>query len=194
MTLFCQLSGSVLGTPLASDLRFRLILKVMTFQKYLSRWWFQIFFNVHPYLGKIPILTNLFQMGWNHQLVFCCSFPGSRYFFFVSKEGSPRFSHMFETHPKCLWVLSCHSVWGPAIVANIWTTPDSPHIHHPSSKLGLRFGIYIHLIQRFYLWNPTILKGGQSHLFWGCFRGVIRRVCCLHSFGEMDSYPYHPWD
>ena len=24
-------------------------------------------FNFHPYLGKIPILTNIFQMGWNHQ-------------------------------------------------------------------------------------------------------------------------------
>ncbi len=22
----------------------------------------------HPYLGKIPILTNIFQLGWNHQL------------------------------------------------------------------------------------------------------------------------------
>ena len=22
---------------------------------------------VHPYLGKIPILTNIFQRGWNHQ-------------------------------------------------------------------------------------------------------------------------------
>ena len=35
-----------------------------------SRWWFQIFFNVHPYLVKISNLTNIFQMGWNHQLVF----------------------------------------------------------------------------------------------------------------------------
>ena len=27
----------------------------------------QIFFHFHPYLGKIPILTNAFQMGWfNH--------------------------------------------------------------------------------------------------------------------------------
>ena len=26
-------------------------------------------FYVHPYLGKIPILTNIFQLGWNHQLV-----------------------------------------------------------------------------------------------------------------------------
>ena len=35
-----------------------------------SGWWFQIFFYFHPYLGKIPILTNIFQRGWNHQLVF----------------------------------------------------------------------------------------------------------------------------
>ena len=26
-------------------------------------------FYVHPYLGKLPILTNIFQLGWNHQLV-----------------------------------------------------------------------------------------------------------------------------
>ena len=25
-------------------------------------------FYFHPYLGKIPILTNILQMGWNHQL------------------------------------------------------------------------------------------------------------------------------
>ena len=24
-------------------------------------------FYFHPYLGKIPILTNIFEMGWNHQ-------------------------------------------------------------------------------------------------------------------------------
>ena len=26
-------------------------------------------FYFHPYVGKIPILTNSFQRGWNHQLV-----------------------------------------------------------------------------------------------------------------------------
>ena len=26
-------------------------------------------FYFHPYLGKSPILTNIFQRGWNHQLV-----------------------------------------------------------------------------------------------------------------------------
>ena len=32
-------------------------------------WWlFHVFFNFHPYLGKISNLTNFFQMGWfNHQ-------------------------------------------------------------------------------------------------------------------------------
>ena len=29
----------------------------------------QISFYFHPYLEKIPILTNIFQMGRNHQLV-----------------------------------------------------------------------------------------------------------------------------
>ena len=28
-----------------------------------------IIFYFHPYLGKISILTNIFQMGWNHQPV-----------------------------------------------------------------------------------------------------------------------------
>ena len=42
----------------------------------LSGWWFQIFLYFHPYLGKIPNLTNIFQMGWNHQLVMVWeSFP-----------------------------------------------------------------------------------------------------------------------
>ena len=29
---------------------------------------FSNIFYFHPYLGKIPMLTNIFQMGWNHQL------------------------------------------------------------------------------------------------------------------------------
>ena len=28
-------------------------------------------FFVHPYLGKIPILANIFQMGWNRQQGMC---------------------------------------------------------------------------------------------------------------------------
>ena len=32
---------------------------------WFTGWWFQIFFYVYPYLGKIPY----FQRGWNHQPV-----------------------------------------------------------------------------------------------------------------------------
>ena len=32
-----------------------------------SSWWLQFFWYVHRYLGKIPILTKIFQRGWNHQ-------------------------------------------------------------------------------------------------------------------------------
>ena len=30
------------------------------------------YFYFHPYLGKIPILTKKFQMGWNHQVASYC--------------------------------------------------------------------------------------------------------------------------
>ncbi len=36
---------------------------------YLRWWQLKYFWNIHPYLGKIPILTNSFQRGWKHQLV-----------------------------------------------------------------------------------------------------------------------------
>ena len=32
-----------------------------------TRWWFNIL-NFHPYLGRWSNLTNIFEMGWNHQL------------------------------------------------------------------------------------------------------------------------------
>ena len=39
----------------------------------IARWCFQIFFYVHPYLGKISNLTNIFQMGGSttNQIVIC---------------------------------------------------------------------------------------------------------------------------
>ena len=46
-------------------------------------------FYFHPYLGKIPILTNIFQLGWNHQLdglwtpIFSISIGSIRSFFEV---------------------------------------------------------------------------------------------------------------
>ena len=43
-----------------------LILKVQMLINFIIvsiSWWFHIFFYVYPYLGKIPIVTNIFQLG-----------------------------------------------------------------------------------------------------------------------------------
>ena len=39
-------------------------------QKGITRWWFHFFYIFTPTWGNDPvwILTNIFQMGWNHQL------------------------------------------------------------------------------------------------------------------------------
>ena len=57
------------------------------------RWWFQKFY-FHSYLGKIPILTNIFQMGWNHQLVMFKRVPADfwKQFYMVI--------HRFPTQPR----------------------------------------------------------------------------------------------
>ena len=43
-------------------------------ESWITRWWFQIFFHVHPYLGRWSNLTHVFQLGWNHQLHFSVYF------------------------------------------------------------------------------------------------------------------------
>ena len=39
-------------------------------RRFRSQDWVMVsnIFHFHPYLGKIPILTNIFQLGWNHRL------------------------------------------------------------------------------------------------------------------------------
>ena len=40
-----------------------------------TRWWFQTFFIFTLTLGRWSILTNIFQMGWNHQLGIALDVP-----------------------------------------------------------------------------------------------------------------------
>ena len=42
---------------------------------FVTGWWFQAFLIFNPYLGKWSNLTNILQMGWNHQLVCNARFP-----------------------------------------------------------------------------------------------------------------------
>ena len=52
-------------------------------------------FYFHPYLGKIPILTNIFQTGWNHQLVLFSTNKLGELFFFVFVFFLIFLSHFF---------------------------------------------------------------------------------------------------
>ena len=69
----------------------------------------QIFFYFHLYLGKISNLTNIFQMGWNHQLgnvvmVMMSQHPGYLFFF---ETAAPRDEDEIkdfieaQMHPPC---------------------------------------------------------------------------------------------
>ena len=42
-----------------------------TSKRHKNKNWLGGVWYFHLYLGKIPILTDILQMGWNHQLVEC---------------------------------------------------------------------------------------------------------------------------
>ena len=54
--------------------------KLQVWINIITRWWFQLFCFFHPYLGKWSNLTNIFQMGWNHQLVISFWYYDMMYF------------------------------------------------------------------------------------------------------------------
>ena len=64
---------------------------------YWTRWWFQIFFIFTTILGRFP-LTNIFQMGWNHQPVNQCR-PRQQFHHVVAMLG-------FVALPPMLWTLT----------------------------------------------------------------------------------------
>ena len=63
-------------------------------------------FYFHPYLGKIPILTNIFQMGSNHQPVFflICF---SKVVFFLMPDWKTHTKSTMNFHPQ---------IWDTAII------------------------------------------------------------------------------
>ena len=103
-------------------------------------------FYFHPYLGKISSLTNIFQMGWNHQPDNDLNYP-TMVIFLIFTEGDDRQQKTRESmnfNAKCgmriphllygsLWFLKKSWVYlnyrdhsmGPVfggikLVANVW--------------------------------------------------------------------------
>ena len=81
-----------------------------------------IFFYVHLYLGKIPILTNIFQMGWNHQLVIFMTVKAWGIHLYMDpprvvrsvvedSDGSWTWPWTMMTKKACLRSWQCHACW-----------------------------------------------------------------------------------
>ena len=62
-------------------------------------------FCFHPYLGKIPILTNIFQVGWNHQL----------------ENIWETKKHDSHSRTFFCWKLFLFSLWATIFFKNPWT-------------------------------------------------------------------------
>ena len=65
------------------------------------RWWFQLFLIFTPILGKIPILTHFFQLGWNHQLV------SVGFHEFLNAPRNVRLSLFFQRHRNTVALKYC---------------------------------------------------------------------------------------
>ena len=64
-----------------------------------------MFHLISPYLGKIPILTSIFQLGWNHQLVYlpCNILALSKDF----PEIPGSLNAKFQNHVMMFCILGC---------------------------------------------------------------------------------------
>ena len=79
-----------------------------------------IFNLIHPYLGKISNLTNIFQMGWNHQL---------GYFWY--QKNSPQVMKKKRTRSVSHWPAWLLQVY---IVSEIYEVP--PHLNLPKKQVA----------------------------------------------------------
>ena len=74
----CQIICLVLVAPPREVGKMHVKILPLAYQHHVLQNWVVVsnIFYVHPYLGKISNLTNIFQRGWNHQLekdvLICC--------------------------------------------------------------------------------------------------------------------------
>ena len=104
---------------------------------YITRLWFKKKY-FHPYLGKIPILTNIFQTGWNHQLDDITS-------------HNFRFYHILASHivPWICWHILMHHSSGHT---TFFRTKMPCDTHQPGviSWIGRIQGIFQHTPGRYH--------------------------------------------
>ena len=143
--------------------------------QWFSRWWFQIFVIFIPTWGKIPILTNIFQMGWNHQLglfegfLFLTTnhakFMSQNKLYRMVASYLPRSStkHFFNKHQDPLWV--------PNILKVAWNKNRYTQVNqHSNTKCRCMsyWKRWIFQPARLVLWRviPLLMDEIMHHLGW----------------------------
>ena len=118
-----------------------------------TRWWFQTFLI----FGKIPNLTNIFQRGWNHHLVY-------HLFLRTYLDPSLRFSHVFYGQYMASFVaisdkgkfqamLSLRLIWSPTKIFVVWSSRNYWNLW--GTTYG---GLSWFLMLEFTIWDPGMLR------------------------------------
>ena len=137
-------------------------------------------FYFHPYLGKIPILTNIFQLDWNHQPVLVGMFWSAWVFLSFSQ---PRQWHLFFRMLK--------------LSKNTWAVSKG----HGKPLFVVPMGLYNPVIL---VWEATRIPTNQDSMesqprvllplfTWTCFglKGIL--TDSLVSFGN-DELATETWN
>ena len=144
----------------------------------------------HSYLGKIPMLTNIFQMGWNHQLTRKLHYLAHEKYTsnlglsqplqtnhslasFVDKLGRST-SH----HPD-YYIFSRESWIKPsfATISHYYWEGGQPRVEFTKlGQLGLDLVFECFFFAKFSWHKPQALHVEVEHFFWSLVFGFTRNI------------------
>ena len=147
-----------------------------------SRWWFQIFFYVHPYLGKwsnLTTLTPIFQTGWNHRPVYFVVFEshtlptGLSFSGYLVDDNDSNDTIMIMIYkPLLAPAITVHG-WNPAIWQEhigILRIPKHPFRLTYTASFGIQPSCWNQVIKNLtgHLIGPYKIHAGKSEVsvFW----------------------------
>ena len=122
-------------------------------------------FYFHPYLGNIPILTNIFQMGWNHQPEYTSPFQSG---FAPQKPQLPATTKLIRSQAAWrMWPRSPGVVWS-GVLRIQGSDPGEKKIAQPKKNIIWNVG-FTHPqlgLRNLILWFDLFLDDFYSKANW----------------------------
>ena len=156
-------------------------------------------FYVHPYLGKISNLTDIFQMGWNHQPVHLLVYKSDVGFFCTT-------TNLGKTQlPFMSWAVDVSSVGNSKVWwASCSVTLSAPMISGAFISFGFK-GIHRMLPPHSYIWILVGQAKQKGHIrlsmyiyiyidpftrSWYCVSFGFRNKFCASRVEKHDSFEW----